>query len=136
MHKIKVANPHDRSWTNGSFLFSLGAYGWALVLVYADHLGDALDALVDDYIEDHAPGYLVSPEEQETLIREALADSNHTWEEFIEAVGSETWAQEIEQSALSDTTMAGSHGQRITWEWSIVAENPTKHDLIAIAKRS
>lgn len=106
MSKLNIANPHDRTFTRQSFVLCFGAYGNLHVLVYADHLEDALDEAVD-WLEENAPGMLLDRDDEPTNDDDAI-----------------------------DLTCAGNHGRWLpSWEWGIAAENPTKAELIARYRR-
>lgn len=127
--KLNVANPHDREYTRARFVLHFGAYGWTHVLVYADHLEDALDEAVD-WLEEHAPGLLVSREEERELLCEAAENHGLTMEQ-VEAAQAEG-DYSVWDDATVDLTCAGNHGRYLaSYEWGIVITNPNKAELIA-----
>lgn len=110
-----VVNSTDKDWTSQRFVLWFGAYGTTRLLVWGNSLEDALDACVD-WLEDNAPGLLVSHEELEELYKEARAeglDEDRAWER-----------------ATVDLTCAGNHSRHIpSWEWGILFDNPTREQL-------
>ncbi len=114
---IVLVNPVDQSWTNHRYILWFGAYGTRRLMVWANGLDSALDKCVDWLVE-NAPG-LLRDEAVEENYKEALADGK-----------SEEEAQEY---AEQDMTCAGNFGNYIaSWEWGIVAEDPTREDMKAI----
>lgn len=122
--KINVANPNDRSMLRGrwgygwqSYLFAFGAYGDTLVLAYGCGLDSAFDEAVD-WIAENAPGLLMN---------DAVNEAYH------EAIKSGMSENDAREEAEMDMTCGGNAGDYIaSWEWAIVAENPSKANLIAI----
>lgn len=114
MEKIVIVNPSDRSFTKNRYILAFGAYGWTRLMVWANSVDSALDEAVD-WIEDNAPGILCD-DEVKSAYEEAVSDGK-----------SEEEAMEI---AEVDTTVAGNHGRYLhSWEWSILAENPTRAQI-------
>ena len=118
--QINIVNPGDRDWTKHRYVLQFGAYGWTVLLVWANSLDDALDESID-WIVDHAPGLLCDDEVQEE------------YERLIAEGKSEEEAQE---EAEVDTTCGGNAGNRInSWDWAIVAEDPSRDVLLTIMGR-
>ena len=117
--KIIPVNGHDRRWTRHRYILSFGAYGSTRLMVWANHLEDALDEAID-WIADNAPGLLCDDEvseEYERAIKEGLSE------------------EEAHERATEDTTCGGNAGHYIlSYEWSIVAEDPTRADILAMQK--
>lgn len=42
---LKLVNPHDRNWTSSRFVLAFGAYGWTVLVCWANSLEDALDGV-------------------------------------------------------------------------------------------
>jgi hypothetical protein len=118
VESIVIVNPLERHNTTNRFVLHFGAYGWTRLLAYADNLEDALDECVD-WIAEHAPGLLADDtvaEEYERLIAEGMDED------------------EAREEAEVDTTIAGNAGHYLnSWEWGILAENPTRAELLALA---
>lgn len=122
MGKLVIVNPGDANWTRGRFVLCFGAYGWTRLLVWASSLDDALDEAVD-WLADHAPGLLADEQVREAY-RKAMAGKGPDDPEAVEAAQSE---------AEQDTTCAGTCGHYLnSWEWGIVAENPSRATMLAI----
>lgn len=119
--KIVPVNSSDKDWKKHRFILAFGAYGDTLLMVWANSLDDALDEAVD-WIADHAPGLLA-----DDAVKEA-------YEEAIREGKSEEAAQE---AAEMDTVTAGNNGHYLhSWEWNIVAEDPTREQVLEIQRRS
>lgn len=115
---IIVVNPNDRSFTRNRYLLWFGQFSPTFLLVYANSLEAALDEAVDEYLSEHEPASVVDHEEQKELLEEAAAEHGEDYEFVTE-------------EAFADLTPAGGHGEYIvSYEWGIVAENPTKEQLI------
>lgn len=119
MDPIIIVNPNDRDWTDSRFVLCFGAYGWTRLMVYANSLEDALDECVD-WIADNAPGLLAD-------------DAVH--KAYNEAIANGMSEEAAQGEAEEDTTCAGNEGHYLnSWEWGIVAENPSRADVLALAK--
>lgn len=119
--EVTLVNPSDRDWTRRRFVLAFGDYGWTQCVVWANSLDDALDEAVD-WIAEHAPGLLADDsvrEEFERLVAEG-ATEEEAWEE-----------------ATVDTTCAGNSGHYLlSYEWAIVAEDPTRDEMLSILGRA
>jgi hypothetical protein len=117
--KPTYINRDDRHWTKNRFILQFGAYGQTSLMVWADNLQEALDESID-WIAENEPGLLCN-EQVEEAFKEALAEGK-----------SEEEAWEISEQ---DTICGGNCGNRIlSWEWGILAENPSKAQIKEIAK--
>lgn len=117
--KINIANPNGRDLWRHSYLLWFGAYGDTLVLAYANSLDDALDEAAD-WLADNAPGLFI-----DDAVEEA----------YQEAIARGLSEEEAIEEAEVDVTRAGNEGRCLaSWEWGIVAEDPSKAQLIAIAR--
>ena len=120
-HKIIPVNSSNKDYTNHRFVLWFGGpYSATNLLVWADHLQDALDEAVD-WIVDHKPGLLADEEvadEYKRLKAEGKSD------------------EEAMEEAEVDTTTAGNAGNYLhSWEWGIVSEDPTREELLEIERR-
>lgn len=117
---IHLVNPSDKTWTKHRFIFWFGAYGWTRLMVWANSLDDALDEAVD-WIADNAPGL--------------LADDAVT-EEYNRCIGEGMSEEEAQEEATVDTTCAGNCGHYLnSWEWGILAEDPTRAEVLELLGR-
>jgi len=117
--KTVIVNPTDRDWTKHRFILAFGAYGWTRCMVWANDLDDALDEAVD-WIADHEPGLLADEAVQE---------------EYKLAISEGCDEDEAQERADIDTTCAGNEGHYLlSWEWTIVAEDPSRADVVAMLK--
>jgi hypothetical protein len=127
--QIILVNPESgepRYRSRERFVLWFGAYGATYLMVWADHLEDALEEAID-WIVEHAPG-LLADEQVEEAYRDAQKEHgchNPEWPEWCEQCGEE---------AEMDTTCFGHSGIHYlhSWEWGIVAENPSRDDLRAL----
>ena len=143
-HQLHVVNPPEggSAWKKSKyrypksrFVLCFGAYGWTKLLVWADDLGDALDGAID-WIADNAPGLLCDEQVAEDY-REALARLTAENESLPEAerCSEEDLESEAYEESTADTT-TGDCGHCIaSHEWGIVAENPTRDQLLSIMGR-
>lgn len=119
-HKIINVNPGS-GWRH-NYIFAFGAYGDTLLRAWGDSLQDALDEAAD-WASDHAPGLLVSDD----VIKEA----------YDEAIAEGKSEEEAWEYAEQDTSPAGGYGQRImSHEWHVVAEDPTREQILQIQGRA
>lgn len=120
LHKIIAVNSSDASWTSHRYVLWFGATGGTKLLVWGNSLEDALDEAVD-YLADHKPGLLADREVHDEYKR-------------LRAEGmSEEAAQE---EASVDTTTAGNASNYLhSWEWGIVAEDPSREELLDLERR-
>lgn len=113
---------HVRGFKRQSqFCFSFGAYGWTKVRVWADRdcFEDAFEIAVE-WLDDNAPGHLVSHEEFAQLCREAAEELGV---EFDPSEDYET-NEAVFQAAEADLTIIGhtslKHGSHIaSHEWTV-----------------
>ncbi len=119
-NEIAIVNPGDRDRAS-RFILCFGAYGWTKLMVWADHLEDALDEAVD-WIAEHAPGLLADDqvnEEYNRLVAEGVSE------------------EDAQEAASMDTTCAGNSGHYLlSWEWGIVVENPTRAQVLELMGRT
>lgn len=120
MDAIIPINASDKSWTRHRYVLCFGAYGWTRHMVWANSLDDALDECVD-WIADHQPGLLMD-DEVAVSYREAIAEGKGQ---------SEAW-----EEATVDMVCAGNAGHYIaSWEWAVVAEDPTREEILRLQGR-
>ena len=104
-------NPTDSHFTDNRFILWFGAYGTTYLMVYAEHLQDALDESID-WIVEHAPG-LLADEQVSEAFNEAKAEGK---------TDEEAW-----EESQTDMTSGGNCGNFLpSWEWGLVAENPSR----------
>lgn len=123
MTDIIPINGSDREFTSGRFILWFGACGPTQLMVWANHLEDALDEAVD---------WLADPENGHTGL---LADDavNGAYRDAIALGLSE---EDAIEAAEVDVTIAGNCGNHIlSWEWGITAENPTRAEILALQGR-
>jgi hypothetical protein len=121
--KIIPINFSDRHWTSNRFILCFGAYGDTRLMVWANHLEDALDECVD-WISENAPGLLCNEQVNEAY-REWLDENAEDPSD-----PSEDEQNSAYEYSLEDVTTAGNAGDHIlSYEWGIVAENPTREQI-------
>lgn len=127
---IRVANPSDKGFWKHTFVFAFGAYGWTKVLAYGDSMDSALDEAAD-WVEENAPGHMADDEvneEYKRLIDEARNNNQDIEDEDV--------IEQIRSEAEVDTLQAGNASHYFhSWEVNVVAENPTREELIELGRR-
>jgi hypothetical protein len=109
-----AVNQSDRDWTKQRFLLWFGEVSPKFLLVWANHLEDALDESID-CIAERWPGLLC--DEQVTEQYKLALD---------EGLSEEKACEQAEQ----DTICAGNASHYIhCWHWGIVFENPSRQQL-------
>ncbi len=117
--EIVPVNGSDAGWKKHRFILAFG-YGGTLLMLWADHLEDALDEAID-WIADHAPGLLADDE-----VKEA----------YDEAIAEGKTKKEAWDASDVDVTR-GDNGHYIrSEEWSIAAEDPTREDVLELQRRA
>jgi hypothetical protein len=107
-HNIILANPADDAWTTNNFTFQLGAYGDTILMVFADHLGGAVDEMIDWAVE-HEPDLLCDG---------AVADA------YCDAIAAGHCRDTAHEMSLEDVTVGGNFGNCImSHEWRIMNNN-------------
>ena len=120
MSDIIAVNSSDRDWTKHRYILCFGAYGWTKLMVWANHLEDALDEAID-YIADNYPGLLCD---------DTVA------EEYNRLVADGMDPDKAHEEATVDNTCGGNCGHYInSWEWGIVAEDPTREEIKQLQDR-
>lgn len=115
--EIVAVNGNDKSWTKHRYILAFGAYGWTRLMVWANSLDDALDVAID-WIAENEPGLLCDNEVKE-IYDQAIADGKNE----------KTAMKEAEV----DTTQAGNESHYLnSWEWSILARDPTRAQILAL----
>lgn len=119
MKTLTYINRDDRHWTDNKFALWFGPYGETKLVVFSDHLQNALDESIDWLVE-HAPGLLCDEQVKEAY-EEAIAEGK-TEDEAIEI-------------AEVDTVRGGNCGNYIfSHEWGILSENPSKAQIKELIK--
>ncbi len=117
---IIPVNGSDRSFTSHRYVLWFGAYGTTRLMVWADHLEDAFDESVD-WIVDNAPGLLCDEQVNEAYQEAEARGLTH---------------DEAFEDAMSDVSMGGNAGHCVlSYEWGIVAEDPTRAEVLAMQGR-
>jgi hypothetical protein len=116
----KVVAVNTRDDGSQRFILWFGAYGTTYLMVWANHLEDALDECID-WLADNAPGHLVDDQVNE---------------DYAAAIAAGKSEEEAIEEAESDTTSGGNAGHYIlSHEWGIVRENPSRADVLEIEGR-
>lgn len=127
-YEITPINASDRDWTRHRYILWFGAYGDTRLMVWANSLDDALDECID-WIADNAPG-LLADEQVEEAYKEALAEA------LAEGLDQEEAEERAQDEAMVDTTCGGNCGHYLlSWEWGILAEDPTRADILELQGR-
>lgn len=124
---IKV-NPGDKDWTNHRFILWTTAWNPTYYMIWADHLEDAIDELID-WCADNAPGLIVDDQIQEEFNR-LKSDGDQMLLPFRSD-------EELWEEAAADTTCGGNCGNFISSEdWGIESEDPTRQDILQLEGRA
>lgn len=120
MSKIIAVNGSDRDWTSHRYVLAFGAYGWTRLMVWANNLENALDEAID-WIADNKPDLLCNEQVNEA---------------YAEAIAEGLDEDAAYERATEDTVCGGNCGHYIlSWEWSILAEDPTRDEVKALEAR-
>ncbi len=117
---IVAVNGSDRTWTRHRYILAFGAYGWTRLMVWANSLDDALEE-AGDWIEEHAPGLFCDEQ-----VREA-------YEEALTEGKSEEEAQE--EAEVDTTSVCSGNHYLLSWEWMILAEDPSRAQVLELMGR-
>ena len=118
--KINLVNPTDRSWTRNRYILWFGGCAPTYLMVWANSLENALDECID-WLAEHAPGHLMNDEVAEA---------------YQNALNNGMDEDEANEAAVTDMTCGGNCCHYIaSWEWGIVAENPTRQEVLSIIGR-
>ena len=127
--EIVLVNPEDRS-DHGSnrWILGFGAYGDTLLSVWACGIEDAIEVAAA-WLAEHAPGHVMADgcDEHTALVREACEHAGLAWPAPQDAWDDPRY-QAARESAETDLTYTES-GYLTSYEWTIVAESPTRADL-------
>lgn len=109
------------------YIIALGVYGWTKLMVWADHLEDALDE-AGDWIEEHEPGHFCDDQVREAY--ESLVNEEPLlW--LTDEAKEKAW-----QIAEEDTIQVCSGNHYLhSWEVAILCENPTRKQILQIQGR-
>jgi hypothetical protein len=117
---FRAVNSSDRDWTRQRFVLWFGVCGSTHLLVWANHLEDALDEAID-WLADNAPGLLCDEQVQEAYDR-AISEGKSEEDAYTEST--------------VDVTTGGNFCNHImSWEWGITLENPTRAQLKELTVR-
>lgn len=112
--RVVLVNPENRDWTSNVYILCFGAYGWTRLMLWENHLEDALDTAVD-WLAENSPGLLCDEEVHEAY--KQCVEDGMSEEDAI------AYAEE-------DTTQAGNCGNYLlSYEWGIVGENLSRDAL-------
>lgn len=131
-HEITYINENDQSWAKHSYILWFGQVGSTYLMVYANGLQDALDEAIDWLVE-NAPGHIVDDEVNEEFAR-LQKDREAELGRSLDWTTDNDEMSKIAEEAEVDTTSGGNAGNRINSdEWGIVAEDPSKIEVLRIA---
>lgn len=127
MSKITAINSYAKGYTHNRYLIGLGAYGWTILLVYANNLEDAIEECAD-WCHDNAPGLFCDDQVAEEYNRcIAASKMNADYAERADEYESEAY----EQSTTDTIACDGGH-YFLSWEVHLISENPSRLELLAI----
>ncbi len=121
MSTLTLVNPSDKSWTRHRYVLWFGAYGTTRLMVWANSLDDAFDECVD-WCVSNAPGLLATQQVHEEYQR-------------LLALGMDD--EKAMDEAQVDMSCGGNAGDYVaSYEWGIVAEDPTREEILSIQGRA
>lgn len=125
-----------KGWARHSYVLWFGSHAATNILVYADSLEDALEDAAQEIQERGWLGLFTEPDYEdalEDLIRDGEIPAGTTMED-IKTCGliDDQYSEKVLRAAETDLTYTES-GWIASWEWGIVAEDPTKEELLQIA---
>ena len=106
-------NPTDKDWTKHRYVLWFGAYGSTRLIVSANSLDDAIEE-ASGWLADNEPGHFHTEYVNET---------------YQECVGKGMSEEEAWEEATTDMTCLDQGRYLASWEWGIVAEDPSREDL-------
>lgn len=116
LFNVESGNERRRGYAYPQWILAFGAYGWTQVMVSARTLDDALETCAD-WIADHAPG---------------LFCDEQVAEEYRAAIAEGLSEEAAQERAEQDTTSVDCGHYLLSYEWTIVAENPDRATLKAL----
>ena len=117
------------------YVLWFGAYAETRVLVYAHSLEEALEAAAQEIRERGWIGLFTEPDYAdalEDLQRDGKIPQDVTWEEISTCDVIDEVSDKVLSRAQADLTYTEA-GWIASWEWGIVAEDPSREELLAIA---
>lgn len=124
----------DRRWGRPWVLW-FGAYAATHVLVYADSLDEALEEAAQGIHDAGWHGLFTAPDYAdaiEDLIRDGEVPEGTTMDMIRTCGVIDDLSAKVLDYAESDLTYTGS-GFIASWEWGLVAEDPSREEILAIA---
>lgn len=130
--EIVLVNPQSGThrYPETRWVLWFGAIGSTCLMVWADSLDDALEEAAG-WLADHAPGHIMARwgEEHTALVKEACEEAGLAWP-MPEGADEEEYYRAFEE-AEADLTYTES-GYLTSYEWGILAEDPTRAELIEL----
>lgn len=117
------------------YILWFGVYADTRVLVYADSLESALEDAAQELREQGWIGLFTEPDYAdalEDLQKEGKIPQDVTWEEISACGVIDEVSEKVLSRADADLTYTES-GWIASWEWGIVAEDPSREELLDIA---
>lgn len=112
--KLYAVNTSERGSTKHRYILYFGDIYVKYLLVWANHLEDALDECVD-CIAEKWPGLLCDDE---------------VASEYNRLIAAGETEEEAQEHCAVDTTCAGNNGHYLfSWQWGIVIEDPTREQI-------
>ena len=116
MATIIPVNGSDRAWARHRFILWFGACAPTYLMIWANSLDDALET-AGDWIAANAPG---------------LFCDDAVGEEYRAAIADGLSEEEATTRAEQDTTSLDGGHYLVSWEWGILAEDPTREQVLAL----
>jgi len=128
--RVVLVNPGERDWKLHRYVLAFGACAPTYLMVWARGLQDGLEVAAE-WLAEHAPGHVMAEygEEHLALIREAAEGVGVEFEDISDLDDARRW--EVQDAAEADLTRTES-GFLTSYEWSIVAEDPSREELVGL----
>lgn len=130
-----IANPSEKGFWEHTFVLWFDSHAATNVLVYANSLDDALEEAAQVLREKGWTGLFTEPDYKdafEDLQRDGEIPEGITFEDIATCGMIDEVSEKVLCAAEADLTYTES-GHIASWEWGIVAEDPSKKELIDIA---
>lgn len=127
---VVLVNPGERDWKLHRYVLAFGTCAPTYLMVWARSLEDGLEEAAE-WLAEHAPGHIMEEygEEHLALIREAAEELGVEFEKLSDLDDARRW--EVQDAAEADLTRTES-GFLTSHEWSIVAEDPSREELVEL----
>lgn len=129
-HGSLYVDPSEAGFGNHRYIFHFGAYGDLHLLVWGNHLEDALETAAG-WLADFAPGHLTDLSEE--YAAELISVREETGCKCSQEDPCDTCREAAQEAAEADMTYTES-GWLTSWEWGFT-EDPDRETILELQKR-